>query len=118
MELVNVLVLLATVIVNVVTLHALKKLQSHPLEVELLPVLESTGCDCGCSMADNIKDELSKEIKLLLEGQSPTETSPPIPDESYHAWQNRKEEPTVAPPSPHGPPPVPGPLERPYGFSR
>lgn len=39
-------------------------------------------------------------------------------NEAYQAWKNVKEVLPVAGPSPHGPPPKPGPLERPYGFSR
>jgi hypothetical protein len=113
MEFVIAVALVISTIANIVIFKRLQNLQPHPISVELSPPV--TGLiECGC------KEELFAEVKAiigpLVEKESVQVPSPP--DESYSAWRNHKEEPSVAPPSPHGPPPKPGPLERPYGFSR
>lgn len=112
MELVITIVLIASIVTNFVTFRSFKKLQSHP--VELSPVIESIGCDCKVGLVEEFKEVLLP----LLEEKADKIPSPKAPDESYMAWRNQKEEPKTAPPSPHGPAPIPGPLERPYGFSR
>ncbi len=105
------IVLILSVITNLITIHNIKNLQWHPVETELLPVLESASCDCGIGVVEDIK----AVILPLLEAK-PKATLPA--DDAYKAWKNRAEEPIVASPSPHKPPPIPEPLARPYGFPR
>ncbi len=112
MEIVIALVLIIVAISNIAIFKGLQGLQSPPVE-HFQTVNEVIGCDC--------KDGLSKEVeelRTLLDEKVNKPPSPPVPDESHFAWKNQKEEPNVAPKSPHGPPPAPGPLQRPYGFSR
>lgn len=113
MEFAIIVMLFLVAITNVDMVIAMKKLRAHSEEVELSPpVTGLTECKCGVELFDMVKGILQPTVE-----EEPVKTPSP-PDESYSAWRNQKEEPKVAPPSPHGPPPVPGPLERPYGFSR
>lgn len=110
MELVIVIALIVSVITHAVSIYNLRKLQPKPVEL-FSSVTESIGCGCGEGLIEEVK-----ELRSIIEEQK---TKLPVPpDESHYAWRNQKEEPKVAPPSPHGPAPLPGPLERPYGFSR
>lgn len=109
MESVLFIILIINVIVSLTTIYLVnKKFQVH----ELVPVLEPTECKCASELIEELKRAL---IPIVLE--EPVKVPTP-PDDSHKAWKNRVEEPSVAPHSPHGPPPIPGPLERPYGFSR
>lgn len=116
MELIIIVTLLATVITNLMTFRIVKKLQLLP-QVELVPtILESIKeCNCGTWLTEEVKE--IKEIVLPKSEEVSVKISP-TPDDSYHAWTNHVEEPVLASPSPHGPPPIPEPLARPYGFSR
>lgn len=110
MEFVISALLVVTIITNLVLVNTVKK--SHSSGFEILPVLESKECDCKTAFIEEVKTILLP----LVEDKAPKPI--PKPDESHFAWRNQKEEPKQAPPSPHGPPPTPGPLQRPYGFSR
>lgn len=111
MEIALLVILTVNVIISFTIMNLLSK-QFQVYSLEMSPVLETVPCRCA--------EELIEELKLAL---VPTILEEPVsiptpPDDSYHAWTNRVEEPTVAPPSPHGPPPQLEPLQRPYGFSR
>jgi hypothetical protein len=113
MEFVISALLIVVAFSNIAIFKSLKKLQSQSISVDLAPPVTGViDCDCGEGLFEGVKQILGP----LLEEKSVPAPTPP--DESHLAWRNRKEEPQVALPSPHGPPPVPGPLERPYGFSR
>lgn len=113
MEFAIIIALFLVAITNVDMVIAMKKLREHSGEIELSPpVTGQIECKCGIELLDAMKEILQPSVE-----EEPIKTPSP-PDESYSAWRNHKEEPTVAPPSPHGPAPVPGPLERPYGFAR
>lgn len=109
MEVILTLVIAFSVITNLLVVKTLKQF-NRP--VELSPILETTGCSCGEGLAAELKGLL-----LPLLEEDPVKVPAP-PDESHYAWKNRVEEPTAAPPTPHGPPPKLEPLARPYGFSR
>jgi|ERR1700746_1090676 len=114
MEILISIVLIVLVISNIALFRAVKKLQLQSLPIQFAPVTGILDCDCR----EGIVKEFTEIITPLLEAKADKITVPSTPDESHFAWRNQKEEPKVAPPSPHGPPPIPGPLERPYGFSR
>jgi hypothetical protein len=108
--------LLLVVRSNWVALRKLNKIEER--QILLLPVLDP--------VQELLEDV--REIKVItvsirdsfvsLQEEVVETPLPPAPDESHKAWKNRVEQPKLAPITPHGPPPVPGPLERPYGFSR
>lgn len=113
MEFVITAALIISTFANIAIFKKLQRLQSHSVAVELSPPV--TGLiECNC------REELFAQVKEILLPLTEKEQvkTPSPPDESYFAWKNQKEDPVVAPTSPHGPPPTPGPLERPYGFSR
>ena len=111
MELLTALLVCGTVAIsNFFVIKSLKSYSSSIIEMgksePIEAVLEVTdSCNCG--------KEIMEAILPLVQPHTP-----PVSDDIYHAWKNKKEEPRVAPPSQHGAPPKPGPLERPYGFSR
>jgi hypothetical protein len=109
MELTVALIAVLSVISNVLIMKHCKKVQLHSDSVEPV-VLESSECNCHLQLSEEIRDT----VLLVLEEQKLK--SMPKQDESHKAWRNQKEEPIKAPPSPHGPPPKPEPLARPYGF--
>lgn len=110
MEFVTAIALVMMALSNIAVFKQLQKLQLHPTVINLSPpVTGLIECHCGEGLVEEPQEILDQEKSV---------NTPSVPDESYFAWKNHKEEPTVAPPSPHGPPPIPGPLERPYGFSR
>ena len=102
MELVLLAGLIACSISNVVLI---RKIKNYSEVTTTLEVLEQPHCDC-ISKVEELLGSFKPEEPIRL----------PEPDESHFAWKNRREEPRIAPPSPHRPAPVPGPLERPYGF--
>lgn len=81
-------------------------------DLEFVPILE-TGVGCHCDCAAKIAEAEGTLIPVSHEAVIPV-----TQDDSYHAWKNRTEEPIKASTSPHHPPPLPGPLERPAGFAR
>src|SRR5258708_15030615 len=102
MEFAVIIALILVAITNVDMVIAMKKLQSHSVEIELSPpVTGLVECHCGAELFDAVKEVLQPLIVV----EEPVKT-PSVPDESYSAWKNQKEEPIVAPESPHGPPPV------------
>lgn len=107
MEFAILAVLVVSVITNLITLRGLKSLQLSYEAVEIFPLIDSAStCSCGEELLERVE-------KIFTRAEKPVPTPP---DESHYAWKNVKEEPVKAPPSPHGPPPIPGPLARPYGF--
>jgi len=114
MELVVLTLLTVTIALNLMVLF---RLRFRPNEVELTTTLEAIeGCRCTCSAVK--EGPATVESPLPIPALVPQAPGPTAADEAYHAWKNRTEEPVLAPPSPHGPPPKPGPMQRPYGFSR
>lgn len=113
MEIMVSIILVVSIISNFLMINNLKKL--HSQTIETLP-LEIGSIDCDCK--EGLLQEFTEIITPLLNEKTDKIVTPLTPDESHYAWRNQKEEPTKAPPSPHGPPPIPGPLQRPYGFSR
>lgn len=107
MEYIILLVSVASLSANVFLIKKVSDwFKRDALEVELLePVWESKIMDC-CA---------SKEVDLS--GQVPTVSTSSV-DESSSAWRNATGLSAAGPASvsPSMPPPLPGPLERPYGF--
>lgn len=108
MELIIAIILTTNIITNLIVIGNLIKFQSNKYEIFINnPAL----------VENSLSGNETEEILPL-----PLEEVPVVPPKtvegSYHAWENRIEEPVKASPSPHGPPPKPGPLERPTGFSR
>lgn len=96
--------------VNFLTnLMVVRNLRSKRLNWVEIPATVETfeGCDCASKITELFLPLLKEENQVPVKAV----------DESHKAWINRTEEPTVAPPSPHKPPPIPGPLERPAGFA-
>lgn len=60
---------------------------------------------------------ITVRVELPTEEPKVEEPSVVVDNEKYKAWKNVTYEPVKAPPSPHGPPPIPGPLQRPSGFA-
>lgn len=114
MELIIVLIaLLVSIVTNLLVVRSLKNFQPREVELFSATLEKMDGCGCVSKTVEEIREILFPPLEESFPVTVPKEV-----DESYHAWKNRTEEPILAPPSPHKPPPPLGPLERPYGFTR